>query len=174
MHIPGCASIEPKLLTRLLRALRPWLLFLCVVTGPAGAEENVSGLQEPEQQERFRELTWELRCPKCQNQNIADSNAPVAADLRAEIVRLLQEGRSNAEIVDFMVQRYGEFVLYQPRARGVNLLLWIIPGLCLLIGIAIIVVRAGRGARAEQDSTALSEAERQRLQALTRNDGDAQ
>jgi cytochrome c-type biogenesis protein CcmH len=64
--------------------------------------------------ERFRELTKELRCPKCQNQDIADSNAPIAADLRKEIFRMLGEGKDNQQIIDFMVDRYGDFVRYKP------------------------------------------------------------
>ena len=66
------------------------------------------------ERERFRSLTEELRCPKCQNQNIADSNAPIATDLRREIYRMLDDGRSDKEIVDFLVMRYGDFVMYKP------------------------------------------------------------
>ena len=63
---------------------------------------------------RYQRFTYELRCPKCQNQNLADSNAPIATDLRREIYRMFAEGKSNAEIVEFLVDRYGDFVLYNP------------------------------------------------------------
>ena len=63
---------------------------------------------------RFQALSKELRCPKCQNQNLADSNSPIAADLRRELYELLQQGKADSEIVNFMVARYGEFVLYRP------------------------------------------------------------
>lgn len=145
----------------LLRKLS--LQVLLVATLPLQAAENVSGLEDPDHQARFRELTWELRCPKCQNQNLADSNAPVAADLRGEISRMLREGRSNAEIVDFMVTRYGEFVLYEPRVQGAGLLLWGFPVLALLVGAVVILLRLRAGRAAE---TELSEAEEQRVQEL--------
>src|SRR5690606_30584825 len=73
---------------------------------------------------RFRQLTEELRCPKCQNQNIADSNAPIATDLRREIFRMLEEGKSDDEIVDYLVDRYGDFVRYKPPVNARTLLLW--------------------------------------------------
>jgi cytochrome c-type biogenesis protein CcmH len=77
--------------------------------------------------ERFRELTKELRCPKCQNQDIADSNAPIAADLRKEIFRMLGEGKDNQQIIDFMVDRYGDFVRYKPALNAKTALLWFGP-----------------------------------------------
>ncbi len=79
------------------------------------------------ERERFRELTKELRCPKCQNQDIADSNAPIAADLRKEIFRMLGEGKDNQQIIDFMVDRYGEFVRYNPALSSKTALLWFGP-----------------------------------------------
>lgn len=94
----------------------------------------------PEQEQRFFELTKELRCPKCQNQSIADSNASIALDLRREVYRLLNEGADNQTVVDFMLARYGDFVLYKPRILGVNLVLWFGPLLLLLTGLAVLVV----------------------------------
>lgn len=117
--------------------------------------------------ERFRELTKELRCPKCQNQDIADSNAPIAADLRKEIFRMLGEGKSNQQIVDFMVDRYGEFVRYNPALSSRTALLWFGPAGLLLGGFVIIavIVRRRRVQRtAAPDS--LSVEERQRLDQL--------
>jgi cytochrome c-type biogenesis protein CcmH len=80
----------------------------------------------------FRELTKELRCPKCQNQDIADSNAPIAADLRKEIFRMLGEGKDNQQIIDFMVDRYGDFVRYKPALNAKTALLWFGPAGLLL------------------------------------------
>ncbi|WP_458576133.1 cytochrome c-type biogenesis protein [Aliamphritea spongicola] len=77
--------------------------------------------------ERFQALSAELRCPKCQNQNIADSNSPIAKDLRDELYRMLDSGASDTAIVDFMVTRYGEFVLYRPRVSSQTYLLWYAP-----------------------------------------------
>ena len=93
--------------------------------------------------ERFRELTKELRCPKCQNQDIADSNAPIAADLRKEIFRMLGEGKDNQQIIDFMVDRYGDFVRYKPALTARTWLLWFGPGILLhlQLGNALLVER---------------------------------
>ncbi|QLF94553.1 cytochrome c-type biogenesis protein CcmH [Pseudomonas sp. ABC1] len=117
---------------------------------------------------RYRILVEELRCPKCQNQNIADSNAPIAMDLRQEIFRMLEEGKSNEEIVDFLVARYGDFVLYRPPLNDKTLLLWYGPGILLLGGFAVLAVILVRRRRAATDVAAhtLSEAERERLASL--------
>jgi len=89
---------------------------------------------------RFQALSKELRCPKCQNQNLADSNSPIAQDLRKELYELLQQGKADSEIVDFMVSRYGEFVLYRPRVSALTYVLWFGPAVLILIGIIIVIV----------------------------------
>ncbi|OKY26065.1 MULTISPECIES: cytochrome c-type biogenesis protein [Thalassotalea] len=89
---------------------------------------------------RYKALIKELRCPKCQNQNLADSNAPIAKDLRREVFQLLQEGKADKEIVDFMVARYGEFVLYRPKVSPLTYVLWFGPLVLLLIGIVVLVL----------------------------------
>lgn len=117
--------------------------------------------------ERFRELTKELRCPKWQNQDIADSNAPIAADLRKEIFRMLGEGKDNQQIIDFMVDRYGDFVRYKPALTGKTALLWFGPAGLLLTGLVVmaVIVRRRRVAPAD-GSDSLSVDERQRLDQL--------
>ena len=93
-----------------------------------------------EQEQRFFQLTSELRCPKCQNQSIADSNAPIAQDLRREVHRLLtEEQASDQQVIDFMLVRYGDFVLYKPRLTGMNWVLWLGPLLLLLAGLLVMV-----------------------------------
>lgn len=117
---------------------------------------------------RYRQLVEELRCPKCQNQNIADSNAPIAMDLRREIYRMLKEGQTNEQIVDYLVDRYGDFVRYNPPLNLKTLLLWLGP-LALLLGGAVVVrliVRRRRIESLETDSTPLTEGERERLASL--------
>ncbi|SEM72215.1 cytochrome c-type biogenesis protein CcmH [Pseudomonas sp. ok272] len=124
--------------------------------------------------ERFRELTKELRCPKCQNQDIADSNAPIAADLRKEIFRMLGEGKDNQQIIDFMVDRYGDFVRYKPALTGKTAVLWFGPAALLLGGVLVIalIVRRRRAERAIGTDT-LSSDERTRLdQLLDKNTDD--
>jgi len=100
---------------------------------------------------RFNALTKELRCPKCQNQNLADSNSPIAADLRREVYELLQQGKADIEIVDFMVKRYGDFVLYRPRVSSLTYVLWFGPALLLLFGVAIVVLILRRRAIPEAE-----------------------
>ena len=117
--------------------------------------------------ERFRELTKELRCPKCQNQDIADSNAPIAADLRKEIFRMLGEGKDNQQIIDFMVDRYGDFVRYKPALTGKTALLWFGPAGLLLAGVVVMAVIVRRRRVAPIDGAdALSPEERKRLDQL--------
>ncbi|MDT8321406.1 MAG: cytochrome c-type biogenesis protein [Xanthomonadales bacterium] len=91
-----------------------------------------------EQEERYKELTVELRCAVCQNQNLADSDAPLAQDLRQEIYKMMQAGKSDDQIKQFMVERYGDFVLYRPPVKGNTLALWLLPG--ILLGVGAIVV----------------------------------
>lgn len=146
---------------------RAALLLLLLALGAQAAVETYEFADE-QQRQRYLEFTRELRCPKCQNQNLADSNAPIAADLRRELHRLLGEGRSDAEIVDFMVSRYGEYVLYKPRLEPKTWLLWAAPVLMLMAGGVVLarVLRRARTMRDQAAEAALSEAERARLAAL--------
>ncbi|MFE1812642.1 cytochrome c-type biogenesis protein [Metapseudomonas otitidis] len=138
------------------------------LTGVARAAIDTYEFRDEAERERFRVLTEELRCPKCQNQNIADSNAPIATDLRREIYRMLEAGKSNDEIVDFLVARYGDFVRYKPPMNGRTLLLWYGPAGLLaggLLVLGVIVLRRRRVENAPGDAL-LSSDERARLDAL--------
>lgn len=150
-----------------MKGFLQFLLLCLTLQGVAhGAIDTYEFASEAERA-RYRQLTEELRCPKCQNQNIADSNAPIAMDLRAEIYRLLEAGDSDAQIIDFLVARYGDFVLYKPQLTSRTLLLWYGPAGLLLLGLAIlavIVLRRRRGAVGE--TVALSTDEKQRLAQL--------
>lgn len=99
--------------------------------------------ESPEVQDRYQQLIDELRCLVCQNQNLADSDAPLAKDLRREIQAMLEEGKSDAQIKTFMVERYGDFVLYRPPLKPMTIALWFGPGLALL-GALIFLIRAIR------------------------------
>ena len=92
-------------------------------------------LSDPKQQETYETLTRELRCLVCQNQTIADSNAELAADLRRQVYEMLEQGKSRQEIIQFMTDRYGDFVLYKPPFKGKTSILWIAPVVFLLIGL---------------------------------------
>ena len=120
------------------------------------------------ERQRYRSLIEELRCPKCQNQNIADSDAPIATDLRNEIFRMLEEGKSNDEIIDFLVSRYGDFVLYKPPLTSRTLLLWYGPAGMLVIGfgvLGVILIRR-RSQNKDRSAAGLSVDEQARLAAL--------
>ena len=110
---------------------------------------------------RFHALASELRCVQCQNQSLADSNAQIAHDLRREVLALMREGRSDAQIKQFLVERYGEFVLYQPRMHGGTLLLWLGPGVLLLVGAGVLVLHLRRRGRALPAGDASQEEERE-------------
>lgn len=96
---------------------------------------------------RFHALSAELRCVQCQNQSLADSNAEIARDLRNEVLVLMRQGKTDAEIRDFMVARYGEFVLYKPRLGGGTLLLWFGPLALVLIGAGLVFMLVRRGGK---------------------------
>jgi cytochrome c-type biogenesis protein CcmH len=89
---------------------------------------------DPSMESRYNELTLELRCLVCQNQNLADSDAPLAQDLRKEIYDMMMAGQDNEQIKTFLVDRYGDFVLYRPEVGGNTLLLWLMPGILLGVG----------------------------------------
>jgi len=115
---------------------------------------------------RFQTLTKELRCPKCQNQDLADSNAPIAADLRKQIYAQLNQGKSDKEIVDYMVDRYGEFVLYRPRVSSLTYVLWFGPAAILLFGAIIVVVILRTRTNREEDNAELSNEQQEKLKQL--------
>ena len=114
-----------------MRALITVLLF--IVAGMAFAIDRGSEFSDPELEARFQKLNDEFRCLVCQNQTLADSNAGLAADLRDQVKRLLEEGKSDPEISAYMVARYGDFVLYKPPVKSTTWLLWIGPFLLLSI-----------------------------------------
>jgi cytochrome c-type biogenesis protein CcmH len=133
--------LKQKTVAKLHKYFFALIVFLLPLA--AGAIDDGKAFDDPELQARYETIVAEVRCLKCQNQTIKDSNAFLAGDLRREIRRLLSEGKSDTEVYDFLVQRYGEFALYRPRMSGKTLLLWIAPGLFILFGgiVAIRVVR---------------------------------
>ena len=120
------------------------LLAAYVISAAAFAIDSGKAFEDPELQARYEVIIAEVRCVKCQNQTIKDSNALIADDLRREIRRLLSEGKTDAEVYDFLVTRYGEFALYRPRMKGKTLVLWIAPIALLGVG-ALIAVSVVRG-----------------------------
>ncbi len=98
------------------------------------AIDEGQAFDDPEMQARYDKLIEEIRCLKCQNQSIKDSNAFLAGDLRQEVRRMIEEGMTDEEIATFLVDRYGEFALYRPRMSGKTLILWLAPFALLLFG----------------------------------------
>ena len=140
------------------------LLLACLGTAQASIDTYEFSTQA--ERERYRTLVEELRCPKCQNQNIADSDAPIAMDMRDEIFKKLEKGESNEEIVNFLVDRYGDFVRYKPPVNKSTLILWYGPAALLVFGflmVAMIVFRRRRSTRTQQDEQHLSGEEKSRL-----------
>jgi len=121
-----------------------WLMLASMLLVPAAwAIDPSEALEDPQQQALYLSITQEVRCLVCQNQPIADSTAPLAADLRREIRRMIEAGQTEADIKNFLVERYGNFILYKPLFRSWNLVLWLGPVVFLLIG-SIALVRIVR------------------------------
>ncbi len=138
----------------------------CLLAAPAMAAIDVYEFDDEVARQRYLAFIEELRCPKCQNQNLAGSDSPIAADLRRELRRLLDEGRSDKEIVDFMVSRYGDYVLYRPKVASNTLVLWGMPTLLLLLGLAVVGYTVRRRGRAVTEQAELDEQAQQRLATL--------
>ena len=117
--------------------------------------------------ERFNQLAEDLRCPKCQNQNLADSNAPVARDMRDKVYELLQQGKTDQEVVGYMVDRYGDFVRYKPPMNTSTFLLWFGPAIIFVLGI-MLLIGIRRGAQRGK-AKPLSDAEKAQLEKLKAN-----
>jgi cytochrome c-type biogenesis protein CcmH len=143
--------------------MKRWLLLLLLVSGAALATIDVYEFESPEQEQRYRLLIDELRCPKCQNQNLSGSDAAVAKDLKDRAYRLMQEGKSDDEIRAYLVERYGDFISYRPPFRTDTLLLWLGPLILLLLVAGVLVWRVRRPAAAPAP---LSAEEQQRLRQL--------
>ncbi|EBK5486890.1 cytochrome c-type biogenesis protein CcmH, partial [Salmonella enterica subsp. enterica serovar Telelkebir] len=127
------------------------LMLVLVIAGSARATTDVMPFKDEAQEQQFRQLTEQLRCPKCQNNSIADSNAMIATDMRRRVYDLMQEGKSRQEIIDYMVARYGHFVTYDPPLTPLTVLLWVLPLAAIVAGGWIIVARTRRRVRIRQD-----------------------
>jgi len=145
------------------------LIFLLLLAGVSSAGVEYREFKNPEQQEAYESLTSELRCLVCQNQTIADSNADLAADLRRQVYEMLEKGQSKDEVLKFMTERYGDFVLYNPPFKVKTLLLWLGPVLFFLIGALFVIVLIRRKQASPKPS--LSDEQRQKIRRLL-DEGD--
>ena len=158
-----------------MRAIRLGSMLIGVMLSvSAWAAIDTYSFKSVEQEQQYRELTEQLRCPKCQNNSIADSNAIIAADMRQKVYELMEKGYTNKQITEYMVARYGNFVTYEPPLTAATLILWAGPALFVLLGAIVVITRARRRRPNEPEvssSETLSEAEKQRLNQLL-NDSD--
>ena len=146
------------------------LLWVCAVWN-VGAKEAVPLAEDPVVEQRLIAISEELRCLVCQNESLAGSRADLALDLRRELRGLIKQGKTDAEIREFMVSRYGDFVLYRPPVKPTTWLLWLGPFVLVVMGVVALFVYLRRR-NAENVSTALTEEEHQRAQALLHAAGD--
>jgi len=142
----------------------PALVLLAVLAAPCAAKEAAPAAADPVLEKRVMALAEELRCLVCQNQTLADSNAPLAEDLRNQVREKMRAGKSDREVVDFLVERYGDFVLYRPPLKATTLLLWFGPFLLLALGFAVLLRRVRR--RRQAADTEISDADRKRAAEL--------
>lgn len=151
--------------------LRLLAVLLLLTAAPVMAQQIEDRLADPAQETRARELSRELRCLVCQNQSIEDSNAPLARDLRRIVRERVVAGDSDRAVQDYLVQRYGEWVLLKPRFNAQTLLLWLGPVLLLMLGGGIVFALYRRQARAQVVApVALDADEQRRLDTLLRDD----
>ncbi len=116
---------------------------MMLIAMPSHALTDIIEFKSPEQEQLYRELTAELRCPKCQNQNIADSNAVVAVDMRHKTLQLVEQGMDKSQVIEYMKTRYGDFVHYQPPFRFSTMWLWLLP-MMLILMLAVLMLKKQR------------------------------
>lgn len=146
------------------------IIMMLAATSSLQARFSAYEFDSPEQEETYKKLIGELRCLVCQNQNIADSNAELAQDLKRKTYELVKQGKSRQEISDFMVERYGDFVLYRPPVTSTTYLLWVGPFIILALGVFILyrVVRSRKTAVVD----GLSKTDKDRAAKLLNTKGD--
>jgi len=140
-------------------------LLLLLLSGGAHAVQDVE-LRDSADEPRFNELSNVLRCMVCQNQSIADSNAELARDFRNQVKEKINQGQSNEQIIDYMVQRYGDYILYRPPFNAATALLWTGPFILVLVGLIIIMRILRRPGRTEDEDAESIEAKQARLKEM--------
>ncbi|EGR0625137.1 cytochrome c-type biogenesis protein CcmH [Vibrio cholerae] len=157
--------------------MKKWLFAVCaamLISLSAFATIEVYDFDTPEQEKQFQELGTTLRCPKCQNNTIADSNAELAQDLRQKVYEMTKEGKSKSEIVDYMIARYGNFVTYNPPFTLGTAVLWLGPISVLVIGFTVIVLRSRHKARDAANNAEWNEEQEARLKALLKEEQEGE
>lgn len=143
------------------------LISVCLCFAPVAFAQEARPVEDPQIEQRMRALTEQLRCLVCQNETLADSRADLAEDLRREIRKEIKAGKSDPEIIAFLTQRYGDFILYNPPVKSTTYLLWFGPFVLLLVGIAVLYRYLGRRKKLIQDKP-LTAGERKQAEDLLR------
>jgi len=151
-----------KFISKMMIACTGLLFTLTVMATPVDTYE----FKSEKNQERALSLAHQLRCPQCQNQNLVDSNSPVAQDLRLEVYKMVDSGKSEAEIINFMTSRYGDFVLYNPKLDSKTYILWLGPFGLLILGLFIGFIFVRKQRIQVTESTTLSTEQQAELDAL--------
>lgn len=144
---------------------RVMIFALAVFVSGVGVADvsSVRDFESRDQEQRYQGLITELRCPKCQNQNIAESNSPISKDMRDEVYRMMQDGATNDDIISSLVGRFGEFVRYKPKLEGRTLLLWATPVIAVLGGLLVVAGVLIRSRRTDTSKPELSAEEQARV-----------
>ncbi|MDM3870249.1 cytochrome c-type biogenesis protein CcmH [Porticoccus sp. W117] len=154
----------------MLRALSRFYLIALLLIAPVSWCADLDTFSSEDIRARYLALIDDLRCPQCQNQNLSDSDSAIAVDLRRTVLRLLEEGKGDKEIIDFLVDRYGDFIIYMPQFKSGTYSLWLLPLLLALVGAVVIVLVVRRQRRVTVPSD-LNESEQQQLAELLSNSG---
>ena len=150
---------------------KTWLFLTALLfSSVAFSAIDALNFSSPQQESDYHQLTQSLRCPQCQNNNIADSNATIAVDMRGKVFELLQEGKSKNDVVDYMVARYGNFVTYDPPMTAGTLVLWIAPLLLVLLGVVFLLRRKPKAQSAVKSQDVLTDEDNVRLAELLNKD----
>ncbi|HHF5113653.1 TPA: cytochrome c-type biogenesis protein [Haemophilus influenzae] len=150
---------------------KTWLFLTALLfSSVAFSAIDALNFSSPQQESDYHQLTQSLRCPQCQNNNIADSNATIAVDMRGKVFELLQEGKSKNDVVDYMVARYGNFVTYDPPITASTLVLWIAPLLLVLLGVVFLLRRKPKTQSALKSQEVLTDEDNARLAELLNKD----
>ncbi|MBW8186466.1 heme lyase NrfEFG subunit NrfF [Shewanella sp. NR704-98] len=146
------------------------LLSLSLISGAVATPVDTYEFKSMDNQKRALELAHSLRCPQCQNQNLIDSNSPVAQDLRLEVYQMVDAGKDDDEVIEFMTSRYGEFVLYKPRMEAKTYALWLGPVALLMFGLFIGFMFIRKQRITEVDEQEISVEEQKELDKLLKRD----
>ena len=150
---------------------KTWLFLTALLfSSVAFSAIDALNFSSPQQESDYHQLTQSLRCPQCQNNNIADSNATIAVDMRGKVFELLREGKSKNDVVDYMVARYGNFVTYDPPMTASTLVLWIAPLLLVLLGVVFLLRRKPKAQSAVKSQDVLTDEDNARLAELLNKD----